>query len=256
MGSVSINPAKFANPANLVLKSPNGQFKFLAISNCKDENSQFRGRSFPELHNAYGDNLATYAQLGPSYTVSALWEKNKSILQDVSPLVTRTICAFSKKVPLGDLPTENGKIYIEGDFKGKTRFGGFTVDQLRKANIDVTTPGVLLAMETGYVVGDADKSGSSYTMQVKDIPPAQLRQLLHTFYDDFTSECTRSTNNVLGIPAGSIKFSLPPEALTFMYFRPGPAVPSPAGPSFSNDTSIVFFGISCQNCFGAVTAKS
>ncbi|MFA5929380.1 MAG: hypothetical protein WC861_00695 [Candidatus Micrarchaeia archaeon] len=213
-----------------ILKSPNGNLEIVAIFDKKDRKDPNRALSFPEMFKKYQGKLATFKQLSPFFVDSTLWNKNRGILRKAKPMVTRTVGALSRKLPLCELPTENGKIYIEKEFNGKTRFGGFTVDQLVKAGIRVDVPGVFLAMEQGYVIGDVSASGSNYTMHIpSDVPPEQLKTFLHAFYGDFENGQLRRTDNALSIPVGAIlegnrgQYSPGQDALYFAYDKPGPA---------------------------------
>jgi len=168
----------------------------------------------------YKDKIATYKQLRPFFVSDGLWSENRGILTQASPMATRTMGAFSKMLPLDDLSLrgEKGKIYITGEYNGKTRFGGFTVDQLVKAGIAVDVPGVILVAERGYVIGDANKKGSDYSIHFSsDING------LSAFYGGFP-------NNQLGVG--------------YDYVKPGPAVPGSNG-FLSNDKRFsVSFGYS------------
>ncbi|MFA5930312.1 MAG: hypothetical protein WC861_05505 [Candidatus Micrarchaeia archaeon] len=100
-------------------------------------------------------------------------------------LVSRTMGAFTNFTPLCSQPTENGKVFIEGkNLFASIRFGGFTLDTLRKAGINVETHDVFLAVDEGYSIVDAKRSGMDlqYTILFNDMPPEQLSKLLHASY--------------------------------------------------------------------------
>jgi len=235
-----------------ILRPPMGNLEIIAIHTPKgelDRNKEF-ALTIPEMFNNknYRGKIATYKHLSPCLTNNVFWEnmwdKNRDIILTTSPLATSTMGALSDKLPLCELPTENGKIYIEGEFRGKTRFGGVTVDQLRKIGVDVEKPGVFFAMEKGYAIGDANSSGSSYTIHVKDMPPKKLKMLLHPFYGDFKNGQgqLRLADNALQIPLGVIANCSPNQnVLHFNYLKPGPAIPGVYG-NLGFDRFLVNFG--------------
>jgi len=101
-------------------------------------------------------------------------------------LASRTMGAFTLFTPLCDQPTENGKVFIENKtLFTNIRFGGFTLDTLRKAGINVEKQDVFLAVDGGYSIVDAVRSGMDlqYTILVNDMPPEQLSKVLRASYD-------------------------------------------------------------------------
>jgi len=232
-----------------ILRAPKGNLEIIPLYDKQGEldRNKVSALTIPQIFNNknYRNRIAPYRHLSPCLTNDSfwnnIWDKNTVIILTASPIVTSTMGAFSDK-PLCDLPAEKGKIYIEGEFRGKTRFGGFTVDQLRKIGVDVEKPGVFIAMEKGYVIGDANPSGSSYTIHVKGMPPGLLKALLHPFYGDFKESKLRLTDNALHIPVGDIVSHSPnPNALYFNYLKPGPAIPGIYG-YLGFDRFVVNFG--------------
>ena len=124
-------------------------------------------------------------------------------------LASRTMGAFTTYTPLCEQPTENGKIFIEKETMfTNIRFGGFTLDALRKAGINVEKRDVFLALDEGYSIADAKRNGMDlqYTILVKDMPPEQLSKILHASYD------VACGNSILKLENGQLRV-LDPEKM-------------------------------------------
>jgi len=116
-------------------------------------------------------------------------------------LVSKTMGAFTNFTPLCDQPMENGKIFIEGKMLfGSVRFGGFTLDNLRKAGINVENRDVFLAVDEGYSIAGVKQSGFDlhYTILMNEMPPAQLAKVLRASYD------VASGNSILRLMDGQM----------------------------------------------------
>ncbi|MCX6769924.1 MAG: hypothetical protein NT051_04570 [Candidatus Micrarchaeota archaeon] len=151
----------------IMLASSNGNFKIMATH-------EKGALTVPQMfEQGILSKIPKFAQL-------AQWPGKASYYN----LASRTMGAFSFEKPLCEQPTENGKIYIEKETMfTHTRFGGFTVDALREAGINVEKKNIFLAMDEGYIIADVSMKWPKfqYSILAQDMPPQQLARVLHAF---------------------------------------------------------------------------
>jgi hypothetical protein len=157
-----------------------------------------------------------------------LFKENKKILYAASPIASGIMTAFSKEKPLCDLRDSKGNIFIEGTYNGITgRFGGFTLDQARKAGFVVDKPGALLVSQTGYSV--IDDGAKNYTINFKVGSPEHLKEIMRVFFSPdsaYSDGQLRQVDLEFNLPLGKLSSSGPDGKNLYLYIRrPGSAVP-------------------------------
>ena len=172
-----------------------------------NKQGDLKARTVPDLFNdkELKGKIAPYRKLGKYFYDDAFWKagENSDILYKASPMVTSTMGMLSAK-PLDSLETNGkGNVIIEGEYYGKTRYVGPTLDQLIKAGIKVNVEGVFLATETGYAIVDANQNGNSYTIK-SILKPEEIKTSLLAFYGNFENGQMRKTDNPFVIPVGDL----------------------------------------------------
>ena len=172
-----------------------------------NKQGDLKARTVPDLFNdkELKGKIAPYSKLGKYFYDDAFWKagENSDILYKASPIVTSTMGMLSAK-PLDSLETNGkGNVIIEGEYYGKTRYVGPTLDQLIKAGIKVNVEGVFLATETGYAIVDANQNGNSYTIK-SILKPEEIKTSLLAFYGNFENGQMRKTDNPFVIPVGDL----------------------------------------------------
>ncbi|MFH1095469.1 MAG: hypothetical protein V1728_04595 [Candidatus Micrarchaeota archaeon] len=186
------------------------------------------GLMLAQLNKKYGNTLAPFKDIMEYFTNDKLFQENKKILYAASPIASGTMMAFSKEKPLCDLADENGIIVVEGTYNGITgRFGGFTVDQARKAGFVVDKPGALLVAQKGYSINE--DGCFDYTINFTVQSPEHLKEIMRVFFSpdgEYKNGQLRQVESEFNLPLGKLSSSGPDGKNLYLYIRrPGSAVP-------------------------------
>lgn len=181
------------------------------------------GIGVPDAFKKYGPSIAGHKDLDFIYANQAVFQKNKPVLREIYPVISKLMGANSKLngeiVPLGELQKENGVFYVEGEFRGETtRFYLFTEEQAKKMGIDLAKP-AFAVIEKGYDIVDGGKN--SYSIHT----PENALPNLCLFYGRYENGQLRYMEQEFSAPLGEIAGSFDAEKTRkFYYYKPGPAV--------------------------------
>ena len=227
----------------------------------------------------YGNSIIRYKDLDAFYRTKQPKENGKP-LWEVHNSISRLMGAHSAKndeiVPLGELDTENGRLYIERGCDGETsRMYLFTKEQARKNGINLNEP-AFIAIEEGYKFEDIFLGGYAI-----NIPEESLGMLfennfgnlqsgnLRIFYGSFQSLQVRYVENEFFLPLKKVAEDFDPKhsnsffdshknARHFYVVKPGPAITGIDGSILVNyyHPFTAIGGLFDQVAFGLLTEKT
>ena len=218
-------------------------------------------------------NIIRHKDLDFIYTDRNTGQKYADVLQEIWPVMSRLMGANSilkgEIVPLGELQKENGKFYVEDEFRGETtRFYLFTEAQAKQIGIDLKQP-AFAVIEDRYNIADKGKNdyaihvpkysfGNLYKNKSGNLQTGNLR----LFYGRYEYGQLRYIEQEFNAPLGEIAGSFDAKKTRFFcYCKPGPAVrggdsdPSVDSGNFNVGFGGAYFAVK-PNRFGVLTEKT